>query len=393
MGVAIHLIKPGRYPQEVITAEYLREVAESYDPSVHEAPIVVGHKSNDERARSGEPAHGWIKRLWVDPTDDSLWGEAEQISDFFKESHKKGTLKKRSAELYRSLKEAGGKKYLKAVALLGAAAPAVKGLKPVVFNDGDSAVIAILSEEPMSEGLTKNDLDGLGDKIVNGIKGIFGRKEKGDDPVTLSDVEIEDVINKIGDDGTKQDINDLLDACASNERIAEVATERANQSREAALSERAKDPNRKYRVTRIKQDIAAKVDGWIKAGKLTPAAKDAGVLVFMEHLAHLDGDEETVKFSEKGDAMSPLSFFENLIEKHSTGAPNGTAVPKGDDNDGDGEKTNSLGMNLNFSENAERRSEEMIDTDRLNLAEKANLYARKNKIAFRDALIEISRSK
>lgn len=98
----------------------LDTIAESYNPSEHEAPIVIGHPETNA------PAYGWIEKL--KRIGDRLVAFPKQVSNEFSELVKSGAFKKRSISITPDLK-------LNHVGFLGAAAPAVKGLKDVEFAD------------------------------------------------------------------------------------------------------------------------------------------------------------------------------------------------------------------------------------------------------------------
>ena len=116
----------------------LEKIAADYNPSVSEAPIVIGHpKTND-------PAYGWIDSLKV--SGDKLIASAKQIVPEFLESLKNGLFKKRSV----SLTPDG---YLRHVGFLGAEFPAVKGLADISFSDDRSADESF----EFSEELKSND--------------------------------------------------------------------------------------------------------------------------------------------------------------------------------------------------------------------------------------------
>ena len=117
------------------TAAILAELAESYDPALSEAPLVVGHPALDA------PAYGWTKALKSD--GDVLYAEPAQVEPAFAEAVNAGRYKKVSASFYLP-DSAGnpkpGKHYLRHIGFLGAAAPAVKGLQPVQFAGDDGAI-------------------------------------------------------------------------------------------------------------------------------------------------------------------------------------------------------------------------------------------------------------
>lgn len=98
----------------------LDKIVESYDPSKHEAPIVIGHP------KSNAPAFGWIEKL--KRVGDTLYALPKQLAQEFVEMVNKGLFKKRSISLYPD-------GTLRHVGFLGATPPAVKGLPDVEFSD------------------------------------------------------------------------------------------------------------------------------------------------------------------------------------------------------------------------------------------------------------------
>jgi hypothetical protein len=113
----------------------LDTIASSYNPSEHEAPIVIGHPETNA------PAYGWIEKL--KRVGDRLVAFPKQVSNEFSELVKSGAFKKRSISITPDLK-------LNHVGFLGAAAPAVKGLKDVEF-----------AENPEEQNFASFELDSL----------------------------------------------------------------------------------------------------------------------------------------------------------------------------------------------------------------------------------------
>jgi len=119
-----------------------------YDAGANPAPMVVGHPSLDA------PAYGWVTGLALD--GDAIVAECGQIEPQFAELHRAGRFKKVSATFYPPAHSANPKPdswYLKHVGFLGAAAPAVKGLKLAQFAaDIEGAVtIETTKETTMSD--------------------------------------------------------------------------------------------------------------------------------------------------------------------------------------------------------------------------------------------------
>lgn len=119
-----------------VTPEMLQEIADSYDPASAEGPLVVGHPQLDH------PAYGWVKSLSVD--GPVLYAEPHQVEPQFAELVNTGRFKHISACIYQPATPGNpkpGKHYLKHVGFLGAAAPAVKGLRPAQFAEGSDTAL------------------------------------------------------------------------------------------------------------------------------------------------------------------------------------------------------------------------------------------------------------
>lgn len=134
------------------SATDLATIAAGYDAANDGAPLVVGHPQLDA------PAYGWVKGLKVE--DGVLYAEPDQVDAQFAEMVNAGRFKKISASLYLPDSPGNpkpGQLYLRHVGFLGAAAPAVKGLKAASFGEGDSLTIEF-AVAPMS---------GFGPRVAN----------------------------------------------------------------------------------------------------------------------------------------------------------------------------------------------------------------------------------
>lgn len=132
----IEIFRAGRHTAmsgETVTfgAAELDQLVSSYDPALHEAPLVVGHPKHDS------PAYGWVKALSRTPAL-TVEAKADQVDAAFAESVRSGRFKKISMSAYRPDSPANpkpGSWYLRHVGFLGAMPPAVKGLKPVELSE------------------------------------------------------------------------------------------------------------------------------------------------------------------------------------------------------------------------------------------------------------------
>lgn len=137
----VHIFKAGTQTSaQGITREFtkndLSQIASSYDPSVHEAPIRIGHEDNDK-----VPAWGWVKGLKA--KGDELFAEID-FSPLAEEYIKNRLYKKVSASFYSpdsKINPEPGKWSLRHVALLGAQPPAVKGLKGFAYEESNDGIV------------------------------------------------------------------------------------------------------------------------------------------------------------------------------------------------------------------------------------------------------------
>ncbi|MCT4654368.1 MAG: hypothetical protein N4A65_01025 [Cohaesibacter sp.] len=119
------------------TAQELADLAERYDPDQYPVPVFVGHPKSDD------PAFGWVQSFSFDEDADKLFADVGKLEPQFSDAVEDGRYKRISMSFYQPSSTANpmpGQLYPKHVGFLGAAAPAVPGLKPVEFSDDDDAV-------------------------------------------------------------------------------------------------------------------------------------------------------------------------------------------------------------------------------------------------------------
>lgn len=156
----IHIFKAGKQTCSTgTTTEFsedtLKATVNAYNPSLHEAPIVVGHPAENA------PAYGWIGRLeYVD--GQGIYAEPKDIEPQFAEMVAAGRFKKVSASFYTPdapSNPAPGSYYLRHLGFLGAQPPAVKGLKPIEFSEEAGTIefagIGIASGDPLVASVFK----------------------------------------------------------------------------------------------------------------------------------------------------------------------------------------------------------------------------------------------
>ncbi|MBI3737208.1 hypothetical protein HY256_11950 [Candidatus Sumerlaeota bacterium] len=108
----------------------LDQIAHDYNAELHEAPVTL------DNAQTG-PALGWVAA--VKRCGDRLFARLRGLNRTLVDLLRQGAFKKRSVELYSKIPETG-RPYLKAVSFLGAAAPAVKGLRDPIFGEETESI-------------------------------------------------------------------------------------------------------------------------------------------------------------------------------------------------------------------------------------------------------------
>lgn len=132
----IEIFKAGRHTDSSgrtheFTAEALDRIAGLYNTKLEEsesfaAPVVKGHPKSDE------PAYGWVGMLAR--RGNRLMARLKDLAPEFVGQVRQGLFKKISIALYPDM-------MLRHVGFLGAAAPAVKGLRNVTFSDKEELLV------------------------------------------------------------------------------------------------------------------------------------------------------------------------------------------------------------------------------------------------------------
>lgn len=285
---AIEIFKPGRHVAtsgkslEFSDAD-LKATAAAYNPALHEAPLVIGHPKIDA------PAYGWVKRLAY---AGGLEAEPTQVDPAFAEMVAAGRFKKISASFW----EPGspnnpqpGVYYLHHVGFLGATPPAVKGLRPVAFNEADEGVVEFSDWTPMQNAslwrrlrewlISKFTLEEA-DQIIPGylVEDLEAAARGTQAAVAYSE---------------QQQKTDMTTPAEIAAREAKLKTEQdALAAQQAQFAEREKRIRDAEEATR-RAGIAEFVTGLVKDGKVLPrdeaalvaymaGPNDAGVIEFAE---------------------------------------------------------------------------------------------------------------
>ncbi len=292
----IHFFKsgshtPGTGGQAVsFSEEAIKAIAANYNPSLHEAPIVVGHPKSDN------PAYGWVKS--IEFADDGLYAEVDEIDPAFSEVVKAGSYKKVSAAFYSpgspNNPRPGGY-YLRHIGFLGAQPPAVKGLRAVEFKDTDEDLVFAEFDTGLALSSVADVLQSLRDNII---------AEKGLDAANQAIPlwELDD-LRRIAAEKKAAPVSQPNSPPNFSETIM-------NKEEELALREKALVEREAVFAEKTRSQHATFIDGMIKQGRV-PAAQKGAFVAFLE----AQDQSPALTFSE-GDAQkqqSSLSFAQGLI--------------------------------------------------------------------------------
>ena len=271
----------------------LAATAAAYDPALHEAPLVCGHPAHDD------PAHGWAQGLQFN--DGALEAIPTQVNPAFAEMVASGAFKKISASFYAPDAPSNpvpGVYYLRHIGFLGAAAPAVKGMRNPSFSEKEEVGVLDFAEY--------DDIDNasLWRSLRDWMIGKFSQDEA-DKVLPAHTVQ---ALEQAAQDELRESLTeDAQPTPAFTELQGETTVtpeqKTALEAENAALKAQIASFTEAQATAALTARHAAHIafaDGLVAQGKLLPAQKAAAV-------ATLDfiGADSTVEFGE-GDAKAPL---------------------------------------------------------------------------------------
>ena len=159
----IQVFRPGTHTSAqgvelTFTADQVRAIAQNYDAENAPAPVVIGHPTMDG------PAFGWAAAFSYDDKAERLEADLDQLAPEFVAAVESGAYRKVSIALFGPQHPANpkpGNYYPRHIGFLGAAPPAVTGLKPVNFAAGsDHDLLEIEFAAPPAAAWAVRDLFG-----------------------------------------------------------------------------------------------------------------------------------------------------------------------------------------------------------------------------------------
>ena len=300
------------------TPEDCIDLANSYDPSVSEAPFVIGHPSLTA------PAYGWAERL--EYRDGIVYAAPRQVNPAFAEAFNAGSYKKRSLSIYQPDSPGNPKPghfYARHVGFLGAVPPGVKGLPDAQFAEasGDNGPLEFAL--PWEADNLASLFQSIRDWVIQETT-----IEQADS--IIPQWRIQSILDSATDE--RKSISPLAYAEETNvdpnKKTTSTATDFAE--REAALAAREARLAADEEVARTRQleekrtATVAFADGLVKGGSILPRQKTAIIEVLMnlsqEPLSFSEG-ETTISQSPEAllrEILSTKPAVVNFSEKTGT---------------------------------------------------------------------------
>lgn len=140
---SLHLARPGHFtdmhgtPVD-LTPELLAQLADSYDPALYAAPLVIGHP------QLNAPAFGHLAKISLD--DAGLWGEPINVDPAFAAAVRDARYPNRSLSFWPADHPGSptpGQPYIRHLGVLGAVPPAIPGLRGADLAEDDTGITVL----------------------------------------------------------------------------------------------------------------------------------------------------------------------------------------------------------------------------------------------------------
>ena len=296
----IEVFRPGTFkPMDGDPITYsvadLRAIADAYDPETAPAPVVIGHPETDG------PAFGWVESFDYDAAAERLFANLHEIEPQFAELVKAGRFKKVSMAFFgpdQGHNPVKGAWYPKHVGFLGAAAPAVSGLKNVKFSaDAPAAVFT-------SSFGASQEVAGLFRALRDFFIDRFGLEEA---DTALPRWQIE-WLDAASDDDHPAFAAPPQPVPPEKEPAVTTQPDPAFAAREADLLAREQRIAARE-VETAHADNVAFAERLVQDGKLLPALKDQLVAIFDALPGHA-----AVSFAEGAEKLTPGAALRQVLE-------------------------------------------------------------------------------
>lgn len=284
------------------SADDLQATAAAYDPAKHEAPLVVGHPTLDA------PAYGWVQNLAA--IQGALEATPKQVDAAFADMVREGRFSKISSSFWRPDAPGNpvpGVYYLRHVGFLGAAAPAVKGLRTPTFAANEAGIVEFSADFPDWSNRTQLDLwRGLREWLLTQ----FGTDTA--DQV-VPNAALDNLQSELEQSAVERAVESVSpppsqDSLSMSDPTDLAAREAAITARETAIA--AQEQQLQERIATLRRSaVTAFAEAQVKAGKVLPR-QQAGLIELMLALP-----EAPLEFAEAGQTVKtePRAWLEQFL--------------------------------------------------------------------------------
>lgn len=290
---------------QTFTAGDLVAIAGAYDPQKRDCPLVFGHPQSDSA-----PAFGWARKLKAEG--------GKLLALFDKVPEQVRALVDAGHYRHVSMSLMPDRKTLRHVALLGAAQPAIDGLKAVELADGADCVTVEfaardgggLAEEQAATCSRRSDLASPA--------GRGGARYQNKEATMPDDAQREREIGALKErlaalEKENENLKKQAQAHKEDKDKAEVAKNKAETAKTEAEAKAEKTASdfAAYREQVATEKREARVSALVAAGKIKPAEK-AGVLEFAAALAASGG---TIDFAAQDGKSEKITLEEKYLRE------------------------------------------------------------------------------
>lgn len=283
-----------------LTLKTFQAIADNYDPSYREAPLILGSHEN-----TSSPAYGWARQIQL--RGESLWAFVEFTADEVTDWIKKKLYTARSMFWF---DDPAKGPYLGHIALLSGETPAIPGLAPIQLSAGSGERVAT----PLPED---KEIFLMGGDALSNLNKEVGAAMSGTQTQTV----------------TPEQFNQL-----------QADLKKEKEDREKAERELAAEKAKGRRESK-KTELTTFFSGLEAEGKVTPAALQDGKLV--DALLNLDeqnGGKTSLSFG--GVACDPVDVIKSAFSALPKAVGTGEQATKKDAAGGDDGKGTSLALDL-----------------------------------------------
>ena len=258
---------------QTFTAADLAAIARAYDPEKRDAPLVFGHPQSD-----AAPAFGWAQKLRAE--GGKLFAQFAQVPGEVRDLVAKGHYRHVSMSLMPD------RVTLRHVALLGAAQPAIDGLKAVEFKDGDAAITVDFTTRTESAGEQHQKGEAMSEELQRQIGQLQAQLEA----------------MKKEQAALKQQLGEAQNA---RDKAESAKTDAEKQAQEASAEFSA------YKDKIESERREARMAALIREGRVKPAERES----LLDFAAKLAGQDATVDFAAPDGKKEAISMEERFFRE------------------------------------------------------------------------------